>query len=64
MLSFEVMTCLQFYQWGIENPSVFLDEFRYDGLSSVVIVVTPLTAIMKDEVLDTLFALLDCFIIV
>ena len=42
----------------------FFDEFRYDGLSSVVIVVTPLTAIMKDEVLDTLFALLDCFIIV
>ena len=42
----------------------FFDEFRYDGLSSVVIVVTPLTAIMKDQVLDTLFALLDCFIIV
>ena len=42
----------------------FFDEFRYDGLSSVDIVVTPLTAIMKDQVLDTLFALLDCFIIV
>ena len=42
----------------------FFDEFRYDGLSSVVIVVTPLTAIMKDQVLDTLLALLDCFIIV
>ena len=38
--------------------------FQYDGLSSVVIVATPLTAIMKDQVLDTLFALLDCFIIV
>ena len=29
--------------------------FRYDGLSSIVIVVTPLTAIMKDQVLHTLF---------
>ena len=38
--------------------------FRYDGLSSIVIVVSPLTAIMKDQVLDTLFGLLDCFIIV
>ena len=41
-----------------------LPFFSDDGLSSVVIVVTPLTAIMKDQVLDTLFALLDCFIIV
>ena len=35
--------------------------FRYDGLSFVVIVVTPLTAIMNDQVLKTLFTLLDCF---
>ena len=66
MPSFEVMTCLHFYQWGIEKPSamgVCLPFFRYDGLSSVVIVVTPLTSIMKDQVLDILFALLDCFII-
>ena len=33
------------------------DKIRDDGLLSVVIVVTPLTAIMKDQVLDTLFAL-------
>ena len=59
MCSFKEMTCLQFYQWGMKNPSAmgvclpfFFDEFR-DGLSSVVIVVTPLTAIMKDQVIDT-----------
>ena len=47
----QVMTCLQFYQRGMEIKSfcygclpVF---FRYDGLLVVVIVVTPLTAIMK-----------------
>ena len=33
------------------------DKIRDDGLLSVVIVVTPLTAIMKDQVLDTLLAL-------
>ena len=37
----------------------FFDEFRYDGLSFVGIVVTSLTAIMIDQVLDTLLALLD-----
>ena len=31
--------------------------FRYDGLSSIVIVVTSLTAITKDQVVHTLFAL-------
>ena len=36
----------------------FCDEFRYDGLSSVVLVITPLTAIMKDQVLDTFLAAL------
>ena len=50
---------------GMENPStvgVCLPFFI--RLLFVVIVVTPLTGIMKDQVLDTLFALLDCFIIV
>ena len=37
--------------------SFAFDKIRDDGLLSVVIVVTLLTAIMKDQVLDTLFAL-------
>ena len=64
LTSFEVMMSLQFYQWGMDRPFA-MGVYMYMYLSSlmnfeirlspVVIVVTPLTTIMKVQVIDLVY---------